>query len=107
MSIKTFEQSLIKTGKLFDLIFVCFRAIVAALPAASSEGGGGQHNSGTTEFLMLGLPVLLCLTCASEHSHLVLAATAGVALSLGLAARRFCTVGRYDLLVSNFQQLAW
>jgi len=68
------------------------QAIVAALPAASSEGGG-QHNSGTTEFLMLGLPVLLCLTCASEHSHLVLAATAGVALSLGLAARRFCTVG--------------
>ena len=102
---KTFKPSLITAGKLFDIIFVCFRAIVAALPAASSEGGG-QHNSGTTEFLMLGLPVLLCLTCASEHSHLVLAATAGVALSLGLAARRFCTVGRYDLLVSNFQQLA-
>jgi len=59
--------------------------------ASSLPSSASGHNSGVTEFVLLGLPVLLCLTCCSEQWHLVLVATAGVAISLSVAARRICT----------------
>jgi len=81
-------------------------SIASRLPAAASGVGKTSHNSGATEFLLLGLPVLLCLTCCSEHWHLVLASVTGAALSLGVAVRRLLTSPRGSRASLNRQSFA-
>jgi len=71
-------------GILISCLFTVLLSSAMKTPSAASTSSSGT----TSEFLIVGLPALLCLTCCSDQWHLVLASLTGVCLALLVGTRK-------------------